>query len=180
MTRASDYGITVLRVTLGVIFLMHGYLGFFVFTPGGMTAFNASKGIPLPAITAWFVIFGHFLGGASLVFGLLTRLGALVHVVIMGGAVFFVHLAQGFFMHGIIVDAATGPAPLRCLGGSLSSEPTCRSMPCCRSWRCSSPSPSAPFGFLTCGRRTKTSSSFPARSVSRSSSCICSAAPCPL
>ncbi|KRT69239.1 MAG: hypothetical protein XU15_C0012G0050 [candidate division NC10 bacterium CSP1-5] len=110
MTRASDYGITVLRVTLGVIFLMHGYLGFFVFTPGGMTAFNASKGIPLPAITAWFVIFGHFLGGASLVFGLLTRLGALVHVVIMGGAVFFVHLAQGFFMHGIIVDAATGKA----------------------------------------------------------------------
>ncbi len=110
MTRASDYGITVLRVTLGVIFLMHGYLGFFVFTPGGMTAFNASKGIPLPAITAWFVIFGHFLGGASLVFGLLTRLGALVHVAIMGGAVFFVHLAQGFFMHGIIVDAATGKA----------------------------------------------------------------------
>ena len=110
MTRASDYGITVLRVTLGVIFLMHGYLGFFVFTPGGMTAFNASKGIPLPAITTWFVIFGHFLGGASLVFGLLTRLGALVHVVIMGGAVFFVHLAQGFFMHGIIVDAATGKA----------------------------------------------------------------------
>ena len=110
MTRVSDYGITVLRVTLGVIFLMHGYLGFFVFTPGGMTAFNASKGIPLPAITAWFVIFGHFLGGASLVFGLLTRLGALVHVVIMAGAVYFVHLDQGFFLKGIIVDAAAGKA----------------------------------------------------------------------
>ena len=126
MTRASDYGITVLRVTLGVIFLMHGYLGFFVFTPAGTTAFNASKGIPLPAITAWFVIFGHFLGGASLVFGLLTRLGALVQVVIMGGAVFFVHLAQGFFMHGIIVDAAAGKAiaggyefPLSLLMGSI-------------------------------------------------------------
>lgn len=110
MTRASDYGITVLRVTLGVIFLMHGYLGFFVFTPAGMTAFNASKGIPLPAIMAWFVILGHFLGGASLVFGLLTRLGALVHVVIMAGAVYFVHLNQGFFMQGIIVDAAAGKA----------------------------------------------------------------------
>lgn len=110
MTRASDYGITVLRVTLGVIFLMHGYLGFFVFTPAGMTAFNASKGIPFPAITAWFVILGHFVGGAMLVLGILTRLGALVHVVIMGGAVFFVHLEQGFFMHGIIVDAAAGKA----------------------------------------------------------------------
>ena len=110
MTRASDYGITVLRVTLGVVFLMHGYLGFFVFTPAGMTAFNTSKGIPLPAITAWFVILGHFVGGAMLVLGVLTRLGAVIHVVIMGGAVFFVDLAQGFFMHGIIVDAAAGKA----------------------------------------------------------------------
>jgi putative oxidoreductase len=75
-----------------------------------MTAFNTSKGIPLPAITAWFVILGHFVGGVMLVLGVLTRLGALVHVVIMGGAVFFVHLAQGFFMHGIIVDAAAGKA----------------------------------------------------------------------
>lgn len=110
MTRVSDYGITVLRVTLGGIFLMHGYLAFFVFTPGGMTTFNASQGIPFPAVTAWFVIFGHFLGGASLVFGLLTRLGALVHVVIMAGAVYFVHLDQGFFLKGIIVDAAAGKA----------------------------------------------------------------------
>ena len=126
MTRASDYGITVLRVTLGVIFVLHGYLGLFVFTPAGMTAFNTSKGIPLPAITAWFLILGHFVGGAMLVLGVLTRLGALVHVVIMGGAIFFVHLAQGFFMHGIIVDAATGKAiaggyeyPLSLLMGSI-------------------------------------------------------------
>jgi putative oxidoreductase len=110
MIRASDYGITVLRVTLGVIFVLHGYLGLFVFTPAGMTAFNASKGIPMPAITAWFVIFGHFVGGAMLAVGLLARLGALVHVVIMGGALFFVHLAEGFFMHGIIVDAVAGKA----------------------------------------------------------------------
>ncbi|MFQ5882041.1 MAG: DoxX family protein [Candidatus Methylomirabilales bacterium] len=101
MRKGREYGITVLRVTLGLIFLMHGYLGGFVFTPAGVAAFNASKGIPLPAITAWFVILGHFLGGASLVLGLLTRLGALVHVVIMGGAVLFVHLDQGFFLHGL-------------------------------------------------------------------------------
>ncbi len=110
MAGAREYGITVLRVTLGVVFLMHGYLGGFVFTPAGLAAFNASKGIPLPVVTAWFVILGHFLGGASLVLGFLTRLGALIHVVIMGGAVLFVHLGQGFFMHGIIVDAAAGRA----------------------------------------------------------------------
>ncbi len=101
MRRGRDYGITVLRVALGAVFLMHGYLAYFVFTPAGVTAFNAKMGIPLPAITAWFVILGHFLGGASLVLGFLTRLGALVHVVIMGGAILFVHLGQGFFLHGL-------------------------------------------------------------------------------
>ncbi len=110
MTRASDYGITVLRVSLGIISLMHGYLAAFVYTPAGVTGLNASKGIPLPAITAWVIILGHFLGGVSLVLGFLTRIGALVHVVIMGGAIYFVHLEQGFFMSGIIVDAATGKA----------------------------------------------------------------------
>lgn len=101
MTRVSDYGITVLRVTLGIIFVMHGYLAGFVFTPKGLTGFNASMGIPLPALTAWFIILGHFLGGVSLVVGFLTRIGALVHVVIMGGALLFVHLSQGFFLHGL-------------------------------------------------------------------------------
>ncbi len=101
MKRGREYGITVLRVTLGVVFLMHGYLGGFVFTPSGVAAFNASKGIPLPTVTAWVIILGHFLGGASLVLGYLTRLGALIHVVIMGGAVLFVHLREGFFLHGL-------------------------------------------------------------------------------
>jgi putative oxidoreductase len=110
MTRGSEYGITVLRVTLGAVFVLHGYAAFFVFTPAGLTAFNASKGIPFPAITAWFIIAGHFAGGAMLLLGFLTRVGALLHVAIMGGAVYFVHLTQGFFLHGIIVDAAAGKA----------------------------------------------------------------------
>lgn len=110
MRSGRDYGITVLRVTLGVVFVMHGYFAGFNLTPAGVAGFNASMGIPLPTITAWFVILGHFLGGASLVLGYYTRIGALVHVVLMGGAVFFVHLGQGFFMHGKIVDAAAGKA----------------------------------------------------------------------
>jgi putative oxidoreductase len=110
MRSGREYGITVLRVTLGVVFVMHGYFAGFVYTPAGVAGFNASMGIPLPTVTAWFVILGHFLGGASLVLGYYTRIGAFVHVVIMGGAVFFVHLGQGFFLQGIIVDAAAGKA----------------------------------------------------------------------
>lgn len=110
MRRGRDYGVTVLRVTLGLVFVLHGYFGGFVYGPTGVAAFNAAQGIPLPKIMAWFVILGHLLGGASLILGYLTRLGALVNVIIMAGAVFFVHLSQGFFLHGKIVDAAAGKA----------------------------------------------------------------------
>lgn len=110
MRHARDYGTTVLRITLGVVFVMHGYVGGFKFGPAGLAAFNASKGIPLPTVMAWFVILGHLLGGAALVLGYLTRLGALVNVVIMGGAVFLVHFSEGFFLHGKIVDGAAGKA----------------------------------------------------------------------
>lgn len=110
MRSGREYGTTVLRVTLGLVFIMHGYVGGFVFGPAGVAGFNASKGIPLPTFTAWFVILGHILGGAALVLGYLTRLGALVNAVIMAGAVFLVHFSEGFFLHGKIVDAAAGKA----------------------------------------------------------------------
>ena len=110
MRHTREYGTTVLRITLGVVFVMHGYIGGFVFGPAGLAALNASKGIPLPTVMAWFVILGHLLGGTALVLGYLTRLGALVHVVIMGGAVFLIHFSQGFLLHGTIVDAAAGKA----------------------------------------------------------------------
>lgn len=99
-------GITILRVMLGIIFLMHGYLGAVILTPAGLTAFNVSNAIPFPVMTAWFVIFGHFLGGAALLLGAYTRLGALVNALIVGGAIWFIHLKQGFFMKGITLDGA--------------------------------------------------------------------------
>jgi putative oxidoreductase len=105
-----EYGITILRVMLGITFLMHGYLGAFILTPAGLTAFNVSNGIPFPVMTAWFVIFGHFLGGTALLLGAYTRLGALVNILIIGGAIWFIHLKQGFFMKGITLDAAKGSA----------------------------------------------------------------------
>lgn len=105
-----EYGITLLRVMLAIVFLMHGYLAAFVLTPAGLTAFNASNGIPFPTPVAWVVIVGHLLGGLLLLFGAYTRVGALVNLVIMGGAIWFIHLKQGFFMKGIILDAAKGRA----------------------------------------------------------------------
>lgn len=94
----ESYGATVLRVVLGVIYIMHAYLAVFVYGPSGMTAFQQSRGIPFPELGTWYVIVAHGLGGICLVLGVLVRWAALINVPAMAGALFFVHLHQGFFM----------------------------------------------------------------------------------
>ncbi len=106
----KDFGATILRIVLGIIYVMHAYLALFVFTPAGMAAFGAKVGLPAPALMAWVVIVVHGLGGLMLILGLWTRWAAAAHVPIMLGALVKVHLSQGFFMKGIIVDAAAGKA----------------------------------------------------------------------
>ena len=48
----SQYGATVLRLFLGVTFLMHAYLALVVYGPAGAIEFNARMGIPLPEVAA--------------------------------------------------------------------------------------------------------------------------------
>src|SRR5262245_40348520 len=94
----ENYGATVLRIVLGVIYLMHAYLAAFVFGPKGMVAYQSAKGIPLPEIATWYLIVAHSLGGICLLLGVLVRWAALVNIPVMAGALFFVHAKQGFFM----------------------------------------------------------------------------------
>jgi putative oxidoreductase len=94
----ESYGATVLRVFLGVIFLMHAYYAAFVYGPSGMVAFQTAKGIPFPEIGTWYLIVAHGLGGICLILGILVRWAALVNIPIMAGALFLVHLKQGFFV----------------------------------------------------------------------------------
>jgi putative oxidoreductase len=94
----ESYGVTILRVTLGIIYIMHAYLALFVYGVRGTIAFQRSLGLPLPEVGAWYVIVAHGLGGALLALGLFTRWAALANLPIMAGAFFLVHLRQGFFM----------------------------------------------------------------------------------
>jgi putative oxidoreductase len=98
---ATDWGLLILRLALGVIFFAHGsqkVLGWFggsglAATVGGM----AHMGIPAPL--AYLAAFTEFLGGLGLIFGVLARLSALGIFVVMAVAVLKVHLANGFFMN---------------------------------------------------------------------------------
>jgi putative oxidoreductase len=71
----TDYGITLLRISLGIVYLVHSlYLKVVVFTIPGTVAFFESIG--LPGFTAYLTIFVEAFGGAMLLLGWNTRLAA--------------------------------------------------------------------------------------------------------
>jgi putative oxidoreductase len=112
VTRWPALGLTILRVTLGVIFVMHGYLALDMIGPAGIAGYTRRMGYPAalgPAL-AWYLILAHNLGGILLVLGLWTRWAALAQVPIMASALFLHHWRQGFFLTGVVVDAAQGRA----------------------------------------------------------------------
>lgn len=97
----NDVALTILRVVLGVVFFAHGaqkmlgWFGGFGFQ-GTMGAF-AHMGMPAPL--GLLIICTEFFGGLGLIVGLLTRIASLGIAGLMIGAIFMVHLQNGFFMN---------------------------------------------------------------------------------
>lgn len=91
-------GLTILRVVLGIVFVMHGGQKLFVFGLDGVAGAFAQMGAPAPGLTGPLTAFVEFLGGLALIFGLLSRLAAAGLIVVMLGAIFIVHLEAGFFV----------------------------------------------------------------------------------
>lgn len=105
----KDLGPTILRLVLGAVYVMHAYLSLVVLTPAGVAnLIKNAIGLPAPLVMAWLLIVVHGVGGLMLIAGLWTRAAAAANAVIMLVALVKIHLAQGFFMKGIIVDAAQG------------------------------------------------------------------------
>jgi putative oxidoreductase len=101
MGTSNDVAFTILRFVLGVVFFAHGaqkMLGWF-----GGYGFHGTMGffehIGMPAPVAFLVICTEFFGGLGLIVGLLTRIAALGIGGEMIGAIFIVHLPNGFFMN---------------------------------------------------------------------------------
>ncbi len=98
-SKLNEWSLALLRAVLGVIFLYHGYLKLFV--PGGFKGtigFFTAIGIPLPAYAALVVSLVEFLGGLSLILGMLTKWASVLLIIEMLVAFFKVHLKNGFLI----------------------------------------------------------------------------------
>lgn len=82
----------LVRLTLGAIFIAHGW--------GKISGMDMTVGffgkLGLPAFVAYLVGYSEFLGGIAMVLGIMAREVAVLFTVILLGAVYFVHFAQGW------------------------------------------------------------------------------------
>jgi putative oxidoreductase len=110
MATSDDVAFTILRLVLGVVFFAHGaqkMLGWF----GGF-GFHGTMGffthMGMPAVMGLLIICTEFFGGLGMIFGLLTRIAALGIGCLMVGAIFMVHLQNGFFMNWMNTQKGEG------------------------------------------------------------------------
>jgi putative oxidoreductase len=96
----QSWGITVLRVVVGIVYLAHGWQKLFGMGFHGVAGFFGSAGIPLPFVAAVIVTLVEFLGGIALIIGLFTRWAAALNGFDMIVAILLVHLKNGFMKPG--------------------------------------------------------------------------------
>jgi len=93
--KTAPHGALLLRVSMGILFLMHGlYLKYFVFTMTGVGQYFGSLG--LPSWFAWVVMLYETIGGLALILGIYARWVALflgVHLLV---AAYLGHAANGW------------------------------------------------------------------------------------
>lgn len=127
--RLAPYGVFILRVALGVMFIAHAYLKLAVFTVPGFAQFLGSIG--LPAALAWPIILAEFVGGVALIAGFYSRwvsvallpvlIGALVvhapngwlFTAANGGWEYPAFLAVAALTHVLVGDGAFAAKPVR-------------------------------------------------------------------
>ena len=99
---AESFGLLLLRLSLGVIFIAHGSQKLFgAFGGYGLTAtFNAfEEKLGIPPVLTLLAIIAEFGGGIGVLCGFLTRLSALGIASVMAMAMYKVHAVHGFFLN---------------------------------------------------------------------------------
>jgi putative oxidoreductase len=95
--KLQSYGLTVLRVVLGIIFFAHGYQKLFKFGFHGVAGMFGHMGIPLPLFFAVVVSLVEFVGGILLIAGIAVQVSAALIAIDMSVAILKAHLPHGFW-----------------------------------------------------------------------------------
>lgn len=96
-----DGALLILRVFLGVCFIIHGLGKLGVVGPGNMSGFTGwlqSLGLPYPALQARLAMLSELLGGALIALGLLTRPAAVLVFITMLVAALLGHKGGGYLI----------------------------------------------------------------------------------
>jgi putative oxidoreductase len=89
----SNYGVALLRVSLGIMWIAHALLKWFVFTLPGTAQYFASVGYP--GFLAYPVFAIELVGGIALIFGIYARQVSLALAPVMAVAA-SVHFGNGW------------------------------------------------------------------------------------
>lgn len=101
-TTQAGFGLTILRVLVGITFMAHGSQKLFGWFGGyglaGVAQWMESIGLAPGYLMALMAGSAEFFGGLALVIGLLVRPASAVLAITMLVAIFSVHIGNGFFM----------------------------------------------------------------------------------
>ena len=95
-TRNADYAALLLRVSLGIMFIAHALLKYFVFTLPGTAQFFESLG--LPGVLGYATFAAELVGGILLIAGVQVRIVALALVPVLLGAT-WAHAGNGWLFN---------------------------------------------------------------------------------
>lgn len=99
LSRAGD-GISIVRVVVAVILLIHGAHGF---TPGTITGFGGylgSIGFPFGVALAWVIILVQITSSLALIIHRLVVPACIAHIIILGVGIGLIHASKGWFVVG--------------------------------------------------------------------------------
>ncbi|HYF22942.1 MAG TPA: DoxX family protein [Caulobacteraceae bacterium] len=91
--RLAPWGATVIRLSLGVMWITHAFLKLLVYTPAGFVGFLESQG--MPGVLAMPVIIAEIVGGVVILAGFYSRWASLALLPVLAGAT-VAHAANGW------------------------------------------------------------------------------------
>ena len=98
VSKWGDVAPLILRVTVGLVFAMHGWQKLTLMGIPGVTGFLTTLGFPLPGLFAILLIAAELGVGIAVILGFMTHWAAKALVVVALDALLTVHISHGFFL----------------------------------------------------------------------------------